>query len=599
MPGIPLVLLVLLTLLLGGCGGNGVECPAPEDTDSERTAFTIQPWKNGFIPYKFSEDADVALPDDPERDDRDIVREMMAEWEDAFKLDDPAAPGNFTYLLDFGECADPCPYTDTLLIRYNQGNETNNMCDGVLEDGDAVLHFKAHVGGNLDDTTVLHELGHCLGLWHDQNSADRDAWLLEDDGFCYDYDERNGPDHICSQNMPILGNYDYDSVMHYPSYDPSFHTRRHRDLLENAFSMWELNLGTGNGEAISPRIRSRLLQYYAHDHNANWGFFESLSRPPPSASTDALRDPYLDHSPVITAVGTPAIAVQSPGNYDIFARGTNNRLYWMAIRGSSRSRWTSLGCCFGSDPAAISRRDGEIDVVAIGADTGRLVMTHYANGEWGGWTYVRADDPQKGIKKASDEGYIGPAIASRGQETLDVFVVQGDGLLAVTTLEDETWSAWGTLGRGYNVTARPAAVALSETTVKLAVNERGMYLYEGALKFSPATPAFGLTRMAIMAYETPPALAARDDPDNPYRIFIANGDGRISHRFANGAWRDIGGIPKSGTGPAAVATGRSGVAIVINGEDATGCDLTCMPGEDPEPDGEVIQPGGLWLRIFD
>jgi hypothetical protein len=627
---VPLVLLALFALLLGGWAGNGVECPPPEDEDSELTSFTIRLWKNGHIPYKFSKDMAVALSSL----DQVIVREMMDEWEDAFNLEDPATSGHFIKYIEFQECTKDCPETGYLLIRYNYTDtdrlETNNMCEFVCNDewwcderrgqigwlpGSVVTLHLNRPGGTLNDNTVLHELGHCLGMWHEQNRADRDASLMEEAGFSYDYDGKNGPDPIRSQNMPILGNYDYDSVMHYASYTDCGGTcgdRRHRDLWGNAFSRWELDpyLRTGTGKAISPGLRSRLLQYYAHDYQANWGFFESLSLPRPVAGTDTPRNSYLEISQGlgIPAVGTPAIAFQSPGNYDIFARGTNNHLYWMTIRGISRSDWTSLGCCFGSDPSAVSRRNGEIDLVAIGAETGRPVYNRYADEAWGGWVYIRDNDPPQGIKQRQDGDYIGPAIASRTAATLDVFVVQGDGLLAVTTFDDGAggWTRWSTLGTGYNVTARPAAVALAPTRVQLAVNESDTFLYEGAATFVPRLPSwaplsgsFDLVRTAVVAYQAPPALTARDDPDNPYRVLITNADGRISHRFASGTWRDIGGIPKPGSGPSAVATGRFGALIVINGDDTTGCDLTCIPGHAPMPNGEFIQPGGLWLREFE
>jgi hypothetical protein len=591
LPGILLVPFILLALLLGGCQPT---CPAPEDIDELRDSFGIQFWPEGRIPYKFSDEQGVSLTED----DQEVVEGMMHVWEDAFELDDPAAPGHLLKYIDFWECTDPCQEPEYLNIRYADPPE-GNMCDdewgriGWHSGITVTLHLE-RPSHKLGENTTLHELGHCLGLWHEFNREDRDRWLIEGD-FCLDGMA------LRSVRMPKLSNYDYDSVMHYASFTGSrgmTGTLQFVDYHGNAFSRWQLN--NYPGSEISPRLKSRTLQYYAYGYQSNWGFFKPLHIPSPTTNTDVLPNPYLDlrPEPDVEAVGTPAIAFQSPDNYDIFARGSNNRLYWMTIRGINRGNWTSLGCCFGSDPSAISRHDGEIDLVAIGAETGRPVYNRYAGGEWSGWIHIQDENPADGIKKASTTDYIGPAIASRDQEKLDVFVVQHDGLLAVTTFEDGTWSAWRSLGRGYNVTARPAAVALSETTVKLAVNERGMYLYEGALSFPPALPAFGLARTAIMAYESPPALATRDDPGVPYRILITNADGRISHKFANGSWRDIGGIPKPGTGPSAVATGRFGALMVINGEDATACDLTCIPGHNPRPDGEYIQPGGLWLREF-
>jgi hypothetical protein len=103
---------------------------------------------------------------------------------------------------------------------------------------------------------------------------------------------------------------------------------------------------------------------------------------------------------------------------------------------------------------------------------------------------------------------------------------------------------------------------------------------------------------ATMASQSPPALTKRDDAANPYRVLITTADGRIAHRFANGGWRDIGGIPMPGTGPSAVASGDFSAYIVMNGEDAKGCVTSCVPGDSPWPD-TVARVGGLWLRRFE
>jgi hypothetical protein len=77
----------------------------------------------------------------------------------------------------------------------------------------------------------------------------------------------------------------------------------------------------------------------------------------------------------VQAVGTPAVAHQSVGNYDVFVRGSDRHLYWKSFRRTwlpfepepvnTVSAWTSIGCCFGSDPSALSRGDGQIDVGAL------------------------------------------------------------------------------------------------------------------------------------------------------------------------------------------------------------------------------------------
>ena len=193
--------------------------------------------------------------------------------------------------------------------------------------------------------------------------------------------------------------------------------------------------------------------------------------PPPvfgNNDTDLLqrRDPYL--APNVTPVGTPAIAFQSAGNYDIFVLGSNDRLYWKAVRNNViPARWESLGCCYGSEPAAISMGDGQIDLFAVNSLTGKLLRKSYRNGEWGAAAAVQGGYPTGGIKPTGDFTFLGAAVASRGPDSLEVFVVRSDGRLSVTSLSNGQWTGWTSLGRDYNVTARPAAVAVSATRVQL------------------------------------------------------------------------------------------------------------------------------------
>jgi hypothetical protein len=584
-----------------------------EAAPANEHVFNIVPWPDGNVPYKFDANFDSSH--------RQMVRNEMDVWETEMAIADPAG-GPARKYITFTEC--PNCTQDYVYIRYNTNSEgEGNYCEpGMIPGKKNDLHFyRGTFGGctanntdipnhpgscNRSHNTIRHELGHCLGLYHEFNRTDADQWLIEspdEDGD--DFSERPSDMHGTfafwtrdETLMPLLGNYDYDSIMHYNYENVT-------DRMGNYFGRY--NLDEGNQPVlVSKRDKSRLLQYYAWSLYGTWWFFESLSTPP--TNPDGLPNPYLAGDSAvggIWAVGTPAIAFQSPGNFDIFAPGSDRNLYWKSFRKSKPGDWVSLGCCFGSDPSAVSPKNGEIYVVAIGAETGKLIYKHFEGGQWGRATYVLDGYPTDGIKKASCcctntaycPEYIGPAIASRDRDSLDVFVVRSDGLLAATTLSDGEWTAWRTLGSGYNVTARPAAVALSETTVKLAFNERGMYLYEGALTFAPAVPSFGVYRSAVMAYQTPPALTKRDDPNNPYRVLITNADGRISHRFATGSWRDIGGIPKPGTGPSAVATSSYGAHIVINGEDATGCTVGCNCCSSTP--NQVIQPGGLWLREFE
>jgi hypothetical protein len=614
---VPLLMVPVILLI-----GSGIALEEEHvDADGD---LSIDLWPDGIIWYCFDDDFS-----DPE-----TIRNQMGRWERGLTLTDTLHLDQARQYIDFREFSvdhpclcdlddpsrcniDPNPNNECLcvvdhpylIIRDNYGNEHNNMCDPVgidTADGITELHFEP---GEWGRNTALHELGHCLGLWHEHNREDRNRWLEEEAAWnpINDYNCDGNAEPPRGQDlMPILGNYDYDSIMHYASTSsacvPDPPHIRFRDYLGNTFARWQGDTNDGV-QAVSDLDISRVLQYYAWEHRPNWGFFTSLSTGYDNLKQDALPDPYLADD--VEAVGTPAISYQGPGDYDIFVLGSDHQIYWKSFRDDDAEDWSPMGCCIGSEPAAYSRNHGEIDLLAVEYITGRLFYNHFEAGAWAGWQLVLDGYPPGRIKLGTSTKYIGPAATARNADVLDVFVVRRtDGLLSLTTLENGNWSMWHTVGAGYDVTARPAAIAMPPDQIRLAINESVDQLYEPLVTFTSAGPVLVLGELkGHTADWTPPALARRrEDPFNPYRVLITNRDGRISHRFAMGRWRDIGGVPLEGTGPSAVTTGPYSALIVMNGEDAWSCRTKYRPvAGDPDPgDGpDEIQPGGLWLRVFD
>ena len=78
-----------------------------------------------------------------------------------------------------------------------------------------VLPVWQNISNDLYDMLVVHEVGHALGLWHEQSRNDRDEFIrinwenIEED-YRYNFDQHlnDGQDY---------GDYDYDSIMHYPA----------------------------------------------------------------------------------------------------------------------------------------------------------------------------------------------------------------------------------------------------------------------------------------------------------------------------------------------------------------------------------------------
>ncbi|MCA9563770.1 MAG: hypothetical protein KC561_09790, partial [Myxococcales bacterium] len=320
-----------------------------------------------------------------------------------------------------------------------------------------------------------------------------------------------------------------------------------------------------------------------------------------SDTRDGVLNPLL--APGVEAVGTPT-AVLVEGETHLFVRGTNRSIYWM---NSEDRGWQSIGCCAGSDIAAVESSPGQIEIAFVGASSGRTLHSTYRSGRWSSWRYV-ANAP---ANRGTHDGYLAPALVSRAARTFDLFAVNSSGGLSVASF-DGGWGGWTDLqpdqalisGPGwgaryrvpFRITARPAAIALNRDTIQLALVV-GTRLFEPRVSFAGGRvqPEFTVgSRTGEVQADSAPALTTRANLSNPYRVVAVGPSGRLMHRFANGAWFEIGGIPADGTGVSAVATGRYNADLVILGTPMMSCVANCE--SDARAPNTQLQSGGIWLR---
>ncbi len=137
-------------------------------------------WPNGKVPYQI----DPALPD------QSRVTDAIAHWESktSFRFPKRKSEANFVTFRPATGCS------SSVGMRGNE--QFVNLASTCTK-------------GN-----VTHEIGHAVGLWHEQSREDRDAFVTI-------HWTKIKPSHVSNFSQHIadgddIGAYDYGSIMHYP-----------------------------------------------------------------------------------------------------------------------------------------------------------------------------------------------------------------------------------------------------------------------------------------------------------------------------------------------------------------------------------------------
>ncbi len=145
-----------------------------------RGTFRSNLWPGGVVPYEF--DANVSQLNQ----DRSLA--AMAEWEAVALVDFIPRTSESNYLhIQSGS-------SNSSFVGMNGGGQTLNMVSWSVK------------------FIIVHELGHALGLYHEQQRTDRDTYIQVNLG---NVQSGTSGNFVIQGTSSHHGDYDFESVMHY------------------------------------------------------------------------------------------------------------------------------------------------------------------------------------------------------------------------------------------------------------------------------------------------------------------------------------------------------------------------------------------------
>lgn len=155
-------------------------------TDSCTMATFGQRWFNAVVPYDF--DASIAAAR------QTTILKALHAWEEL-------TPLRFVRRT-----------VETDFVRFTGGRGCSSYVG--RQGGMQYITLQDEASGTcMTQDIIMHEVGHAVGLWHEQSRTDRDAWVTVD--LCY---VQAGKEHNFNRESSYpVGAYDSKSIMHYAS----------------------------------------------------------------------------------------------------------------------------------------------------------------------------------------------------------------------------------------------------------------------------------------------------------------------------------------------------------------------------------------------
>ncbi|MEU4091620.1 Dot/Icm T4SS effector Zinc-dependent metalloprotease LegP [Streptomyces sp. NPDC026673] len=452
-------------------------------------------WRNALVPYEI----DGALPN------QQRVTDAIAHWEARTRI-------RFVRRTS----ANAAQFPD--FVRFVSGGG----CSSAV--GRQGGRQNITLGSGCSTGNCIHEIGHTVGLWHEQSREDRDrfvsiVWANIQAGLEHNFDQ-----HISDGDD--IGAYDYGSIMHYP---------------RDAFSK--------NGQdTVVPTVAG-----------VGIGQRTGLSSDD-IAAVHALYGPSPAAGPVTT---------WESARLDVFGVGTNSELFhkWWdgGGWGPGVKDWESLGGTFTGRPTSLAWAHDRLDVFAVGTD---LALRHkwWDGNSWG-----------PGVKDWESLGGVcasPPEAVSWGPERLDLFVTGTDSALYHKWWDGSRWGpsvpGWESLGG--ICASRPVAVSWGANRLDVFVIGTDSALYHKWWDGNAWGPSLkGWESLGGVCFGTPVAVSWGV---NRLDLFVIGTDSALHHKWWDGnawgpslkGWESLGGTCL-GT-PAAVSWGANRLDVFVVGTDS-------------------------------
>ncbi|GAA4591079.1 hypothetical protein BJY16_000152 [Actinoplanes octamycinicus] len=443
-------------------------------------------WPNALIPYEI----------DPSLPNQRRVTDAIAHWEAntriRFVARTPANAGQFPDFVRFSDAGGCWSFVG----MQGTGAQTISL------------------GGGCSTGNAIHEIGHAIGLWHEQSREDRDMFVRINWANIQPGMEHNFDQHVTDGDD--LGGYDYGSIMHYPR--TAFSANGQDTIVP-----LRPDAPIGQRVRLSPGDVAGVHQMYAAILGNGWagGWSELYSE------NDQL--------------GSLDVAANADGRLEVFGIGADERIWhtWQTRPGGG---WTGGWAELYGDPdrlvtlRAARNADGRLEVFGINSE-GRIWHTaqNAPNGAWaGGWAELYSETDR----------LAGLDVIANQDGRLEVFGVNSEGRI---------WHTWqGKPGDGWAELFSPVDRL---STLRAARNADGRLEVfgingEGRIWHTwQVQPGGGWVDGWSELHSEIDRLAMLDvtaNADGRLEVFGVNGEGRIWHTWQtspggawNGGWAEL------------------------------------------------------------